>query len=163
MTKIKNILLIILATVIVVLLWKSCNHVAPPNYRINVDSILNSITAEEVEIATLKDLASGQTDTIYKERHHYHTIRKDSLITCEDKLVICDTIIIHDSIHDITQDLIIAKQDTVIQKWHLVHSVDSASIAMLSKENRRLKRKNRWLSVLNVVQAGLNGFQAVKN
>lgn len=102
---------------ICILLFRECGKQSPTHHAPNIDSIVNRVRTEEREIAMLNKISQSQTDTIYKDRHHYHTVRRDSLIPCETKLILCDTIVVHDSIHDITQDLIIAKQDSVIQDW----------------------------------------------
>lgn len=155
---------LIILIVIAFFLGRSCGQVdGQAHNRVNVDSIVKSIRKQEKVIAVLEKKSNIQHDTIYKEHHHYHVIRRDSLIPCETKLVVCDTILVHDSIHDTTQDLIIAKQDTVIKEWNLVHAQDSATIGGLKKENKKLRRQMWFWKALNVVQSAGNLYQVGKH
>lgn len=138
--------------IIVFFLGRSCSG-SPKIVKTNAE--VKTVLKEERVIAKMKETAFIQHDTILKERHHYHTIRRDSLIPCETKLVICDTILVHDSIHDITQDLIIARQDIVIVEWHVIHSQDSTSILSLKKEVRKQKWQKRVIIALWVLREGV--------
>lgn len=147
----------IISFILAIFIFKSCEKPVSKEYlhTLNVDSIVNHTRNEEREIALLNKIAKSQIDTIYKDRHHYHTIRRDSLIPCETKLILCDTIVVHDSIHDVTQDLIIAKQDSVINDWHKIHSSDSCEVVGLKKEVKRQKWQKRGIIAVWILREEL--------
>lgn len=140
---------------ICIILFRECGKQPPVYHAPNIDSIINHVRTEEREIASLNKISTTQAGVIYIDRHHYHTVRHDSLIPCETKLMLCDTIIIHDSIHDVTQDLIIAKQDSVINDWHKIHSSDSCEVMGLKKEVNRQKWQKRGIITAWIVREGI--------
>lgn len=154
------IIQVTLAIAVVLLLLRQCgnNPVIPDNSKHEKDSIdLHRIKIEN-ELLILKSLAKTQSDTIYTDRHHYHEVRRDSLIPCETKLILCDTIIVHDSIHDNTQDLIIVKQDSVIKDLKITRGIDSATIVGLVRRVKRERNKKRLWQIISAAALGTNAL-----
>ncbi len=137
-----------------IVLFRGCNEPEPQT---------NPLKAE---VAALKQTKSAIHDTvIYRDSIRtitvtkWRTVRHDSLIPCETKLIICDTVIRADSAliaalrsEVLISDLIISKQDTIIR-------TDSTTIAHLT---RKVRRQKFWLKVVSITAVGCLGAAVVR-
>lgn len=107
----------------------------------------------------IKQKDSTNTIIIYRDSvrkvivHHWHTIRKDSLIPCETKLTVCDTIIKIDSllISDLRHEINI--DDSIINNYQKLSIIDSNTIVSLKKNIKLQKVKTKFITVV-----GLTGW-----
>lgn len=84
----------------------------------------------------------------------YRTIRHDSIIPCEIKLALCDTVIRVDSslIASLKQE--IKLDSAILQNYATITKQDSVIIAKLERKLRRSKKLNRVLFVLTLGAIG---------
>lgn len=105
------------------------------------DSIKDTIAAQKIRKDSIHEKVVYKDSVRTVHHHHWHIARHDSLIPCDQKLAIADTLIQIDSslIAELkaelfVADLIIVNQDTLIKK-------DSVRIASLNRKVRKLKRQ----------------------
>ena len=125
---------------------RSCN---PTSSRLKKRSQLKAKSDSLKPIIIFRD--SVRTKTIVK----WKEVRRDSFIPCEEKLILCDTVILVDDtlISELKEgrridSAIIFNQDKIIRS-------DSLTIVDLSKSVKKEKRKKRLMAVLAVIAAGL--------
>lgn len=139
----KYIAIIILLIIVFFFGWCSRN---PEPIQTDTKQLVKKAQKKEAKINKEVTQAIVIHDTIVKIRHHYHEVRRDSLIPCETKLVICDTLIMRDSILDARKDTIITDLRGLVGTWKEVHSSDSITIVGLKKEVKRQKIQ-KWLAI----------------
>jgi hypothetical protein len=154
-------LLFIIAILTVIVGVKSCDK--PYNLSPETTKLINKANTQEAKIKAKEAKASILHDTIAKIVTRYRTIRHDSLIPCETKLVICDTIIVKDSTLIAAQDSIITDLHSLVGTWKEVHSSDSTDLVKANKEVKKQKRRVVFWKVVSAVEVGVIGFGAVKN
>lgn len=105
------------------------------------DSIKDTIAAQKLRRDSIHEVVVYKDSIRTVHHHHWHVARHDSLIPCDQKLAIADTLIQADSslISELkaelfVADLIIANYDTLVKK-------DSVRIAAKDKTIRKLKRQ----------------------
>jgi hypothetical protein len=116
-----------------------------------------------------KQADSNKVVVVYKDsiRTRYVTkwkeIRHDSLIPCETKLVHCDTLLLIDSslIYSLKQAVFL--DSIIIGNYQKLSSQDSTKIASLEKDNKRLKKWNKFWRNTSLGQAAINAGRAVVN
>lgn len=82
-----------------------------------------------------------------KVRHHWHTIKHDSLIPVPVLVQVCDSALAADSVHSAIQELVILNQDGEIKHLREVIRIDSTNSAYkvdsLITANKGLKKEVR--------------------
>lgn len=91
---------------------------------------IKTIQVNKAKLVAMKPIIIIQTKEVVKWRSKYHEVRHDSIIPCEEKLAICDTVIVKDSTLIATQKIYIGIQDTIIKD-------QSAVIDSLTKSRRK--------------------------
>jgi len=115
-------LLLIIAGAVIFFLGRGCK--SEPTQTIK------TIQVNKAKLVAMKPVIVIQTKEVVKWRAKYHEVRRDSIIPCEEKLAICDTVIVKDSTLITTQKIYIAIQDTIIKD-------QSAVIDSLTKSRRK--------------------------
>lgn len=156
--KLSNIVIIILSVaVICLLLFKGCGADQPikNDYSHTVDSLKNKIVSLEAIRAELKDTVFYKEKIVYRYRDHYHEVRHDSLIPCEEKLVICDTLIRADSSLIASQKEVIKIDSIIISEQVKVIKIDSIEVKRLNKEVKKQKVIKVVTIITSAVVVGL--------
>lgn len=99
----------------------------------------------------LSQKRKGQADSTaaikQKVRHHWHTIKHDSLIPVPVLVQVCDSALAADSVHSAMQHLVILSQDGEIKNLREVIRIDSTNhrqeVDSLKQVNKGLKKEVR--------------------
>ena len=155
--KLSNIVIGVLSAVICLLLFNKCGSPEPVknDYNHTVDSLKNKITDLEAIQSELKDTVFYKEKIVYRWRDRYHETRHDSLIPCEEKLVICDTLIQADSSLIASQKAVIKIDSTIIGEQAKVIKIDSIEIKRLNKEVKKQKVIKVVTIITSAVVVGL--------
>jgi hypothetical protein len=121
----------------------------------NPDQIKDTINTQLKQKQIVKTVVIIKDSIVTKYLTKYKTIRHDSLIPCETKLVICDTLIQADSslIFSLKQELFI--DSIILGNYATLASRDSSTIAKLDKKLKRAKKINRILSIVTIGAIGV--------
>lgn len=143
--------LIVLALIISDM-FKSCKK-----EQININPIKETIKEDLKRKDSVKEIIVYRDSVRKVVVHHWHTIRKDSLIPCETKLIVCDTLIKVDSllITDLKHEINIG--DSIIKNYQKVVLIDSNTIVGLKKDLRKQRNKTKFAWLV----AGILGGVAV--
>lgn len=155
-TTLYTIVIIILTAVACCLILRSC---VKPVSKENLHTETKLVLAKESKIHAREKKAKIIHDTVTKWRTRYKAVRYDSLIPCETKLVICDTIVIKDSLLISKLEGIQLTQDSVIKDWHTIHANDSTALRRANKEVKKQKKQKQLLAVIALV---LGGYSIIK-
>jgi hypothetical protein len=119
----------IILVMVIIFTLRRCNRVQPvPPLRIET-KVRDSIRT----VVIVKD--SIRTKYV----HHWHTIRYDSLIPCEVKLAIADTVILIDSSEIASLKQLIGQDSIIISKLYDNIRKDTIVIRKLNKSLKRQK------------------------
>ena len=159
--QLKTFFLGILTTGLVFLIcFKSCKPEIKPSDK---SKLITKANTQENKIKAEEAKATVLHDTITKLVIRYRTIRHDSLIPCETKLIICDTILVKDSTLIAAKDSIISHYGVLVSDWKQVHSSDSTDLVNANKEVKKQKRKVIFWKVVSATGAVILGYQGVRN
>jgi RNase adaptor protein for sRNA GlmZ degradation len=154
MTKLTDIILTALVLIFAFLYFaKSCES-KPIQPIENIEQLKDSIRVLKSQKQISKDSIVYKDSIRTKIVTRWKEVRHDSLIPCEEKLSICDTIIRADSslIGELKANLAIS--DLIIFNQDLIIKSDSVTIAGLYKQVKKERRKKRlW----QAISAGLAG------
>jgi hypothetical protein len=146
-----------IAALLVLLVWvvmgfPSCERNDTPD---NLEPARKEIVAAKLKSDSIRTIIDTVTITRTKYITKYRDVRHDSLIPCHEKLQICDTVVIQDSVliaeqrQLIKQDsIIIARQDTLIK-------AQDRTIAVLTKSVKKEKRLKRICAAVCCLIAGI--------
>jgi len=125
--------------------------------QIEINPVKETIKTDLKRKDSVKEVIVYRDSIRTKYITKWRTIRHDSLIPCEDKLVIFDTILSVDSllISDLKHEISIS--DTIISNYQKVVYNDSIMIIGLNKSIRKQKTKTK----LALILAGIFGGVAV--
>ena len=129
---------VIIAVLLIIIAFQTCEGDKPIpvtnsfDLKHYSDSLAADARKQEHERDILLGIINGKTDTLKKVIHHWHTSRHDSLIPCETKLLICDTLVVKDSILQASKDTVIAKDTRLLKQYKKVRTVDSTNIELLT-------------------------------
>lgn len=133
--------------ILVIVLFRNCGET---EHIVNISPIKKEIIKEKKAKDSIHEKVIYKDSIRTKIVVKWKVIRHDSLIPCETKLVICDTLIEQDSglisslkAEILVDNLIIHNQDTIIK---------NDSIA-LKKANRKLKRQKALTKLIALVGA----------
>jgi len=124
--------------ILIIIFWKGCGSPSQVTNSTSFDlkhysdSLAADARRQEHERDILLGIINGKTDTLKKVIHHWHTSRHDSLIPCETKLLICDTLVLNDSILQAEKDTVIAKDTRLLKQYKKVRTADSTNIELLT-------------------------------
>lgn len=138
------ILCVIIAILCVLLFWRGCGKDEPAsNTEVRIDKL--KITATKIKDSII-------IKTIYQERivTKWRDIRHDSLIPCETKLLVADTVIWADS------SLIFAQKVLINVQGEIIAGQDTV-ITGLKKQVKKERNKKRLWMVLMGVAVVVNG------
>lgn len=157
--KLSNVVIGVLSGVIICLLFfNKCGSPEQPtnsNYIHSIDSLVDRIVELKDIQSELKDTVFYKEKIVYKWRDRYHETRHDSLIPCEEKLVICDTLIQADSSLIASQKEVIKIDSTIIDEQAKVIKIDSIEVKRLNKEVKKQKVIKVVTIITSAVVVGL--------
>jgi len=131
-----NIFLLSVITALSILLClRECG-----NKPIEVSPEKQAIKALKLSIDSVQKVVVFTNTQQIKIVNRWRELRHDSLIPCEQLLVLCDTLVTADSSLICEQKVLIGMQDSVIKIQDLVIKSDSVTITKLNKKvkNRKL-------------------------
>ena len=128
-------LLSVITALFMFILLRECGH-----KTIEVSPQKQAIKALKLSIDSVKKVVVYRNTQQIKIVNRWRDVRHDSLIPCEQLLVLCDTLVTADSSLISEQKVLLGLQDSVIKIQDLVIKSDSATIIKLNKKikNRRL-------------------------
>lgn len=141
--------ILVIAVLVIALFYKGCDSVVKESLTPHIDT-LKIIETRYKDTVHIKEVIRNKVMVMWRE------VRHDSITPCETKLLICDTVIRVDS------SLICSLKDVIRIDSTAILSQDSVIVG-LRKSNRKLKRKNTFLTWLNALQAAINLGQAIRN
>lgn len=150
---------ILTAALIILIGLHSCDK--PYNFSPETPKLIHKANTQEAKIKAKEAKAIILRDTITKIITRYRTIRHDSLIPCETKLVLCDTIIVKDSTLIAAQDSIITDLHSLVGTWKQVHVSDSCDLVKANKEVKRQKRRVVFWKVVSAVESAIIVVQRI--
>lgn len=154
----KSLILSALTALIIIamfLLGKSCGRPAAIPGLTDAKSLKKEIvTLKADEKITRKEIVRHDS-IVYRDRHHYHEIRHDSLIPCPEKLAMSDTVIYQDSTLLDLMSVDISKLDKIIVLQDSVIRMDSLAIVGLKKEVKRQRRQKILVIGLTALVFGI--------
>ena len=117
------------------ILFRECGH-----KTIEVSPQKKAIKALKVSIDSVQKVVVYTNTQQIKIVNRWRDVRHDSLIPCEQLLVLCDTLVTADSSLISEQKVLLGLQDSVIKIQDLVIKSDSVTITKLNKKikNRKL-------------------------
>ena len=141
-----------LIAIIILLLFKQCQPDNEGKFNENkIDSLKQRIDALNGTQKQLKDTVIYKEKIVYKYRDRYHETRHDSLMPCEEKLIICDTLIQADSsLIKSLKDVIII-DSCIISTQSIVIKTDS----VLIKQQKKQLRKQKILTITGYALSAL--------
>lgn len=134
--------------VLLIILFRNCGKTEPI-----ID--ISPIKKEIIKDKKIKD--SIHEKVIYKDSIRtkivakWKVIRKDSLIPCETKLLVCDTLLMADSslIQSLKAELVVS--DLIIHNQSEVIKTDSIALKKADRKLRRQKILTKAVAVLGVI------------
>ena len=152
MKRLYNIPYFIAGVLIMLFYFKLCNKPLPPPQP---DKLKKTIDTTKAKRAALDSVIIIKESIRTVHVHHWHTTRHDSLIPCETKLSIADTVIMADSslIFSLKQELFL--DSIILGNYSKLASRDSSTIAKLDKKLKRAKKINRILSIVTIGAIGV--------
>lgn len=125
-----------LIAIILFLLFKQCE----PSYKeTKTDGLKQRIDTLTKAQSKLKDTVIYKEKVVYKWLNKYKEVRHDSIIPCEEKLIICDTLIQADSSLIKSLKDVIVIDSSIISTQSIVIKTDSVTIKQQKKELRKQK------------------------
>lgn len=141
-----------LIAIIIFLLFKQCEPDNEGKFNENkTDSLKQRIDTLNNFQSKLKDTIIYKEKVVYKWRNKYNETRHDSLMPCEEKLIICDTLIQADSsLIKSLKDVIII-DSCIISTQSIVIKTDS----VLIKQQKKQLRKQKILTITGYALSAL--------
>ena len=139
----------ITATVIILLCFKSCGTEKP------IIDLTDTLKKQVRELRAKSD--SVKTEIVYRDSirtkivYKYREIRHDSLIPCETKLLVCDTLLLADSALIFEYKTKAMFDSSIISHQGAIISMDSSRIAQLNKALSKSKLKGKVMFGLGFV------------
>lgn len=141
-----------LIAIIIFLLFKQCQPDNDSKFNENkIDSLKQRIDTLKSVKVILKDTVIYKEKVVYKWRDRYHEVRHDSLIPCEEKLIICDTLIQADSSLIKSLKDVIVIDSCIISTQSIVINTDS----VLIKQQKKQLRKQKILTITGYALSAL--------
>jgi len=133
--RINIFLLSVITALVMFILFRECGH-----KPIEVSPQKQAIKALKLSIDSVQKVVVFTNTQQIKIVNRWREVRHDSLIPCEQLLVLCDTLVTADSSLISEQKVLIGMQDSVIKIQDLVIKSDSITITKLNKKvkNRKL-------------------------
>ena len=141
-----------LIAIIIFLLFKQCQPDNDSKFNeTKIDSLKQRIDTLNNVQYKLKDTVIYKEKIVYKWRNKYNEVRHDSLMPCEEKLIICDTLIQADSsLIKSLKDVIII-DSCIISTQSIVIKADS----VLIKQQKKQLRKQKMLTITGYALSAL--------
>jgi hypothetical protein len=143
-----------LAAIILLICFHDCSRNVNGK-KTETDSIKFQVKKDKVKADSVRTIIVYRDSIRTKIITKWKEVRHDSLIPCETKLLVCDTVIKVDStlISELKEGRRI--DSAIIYNQDLVIRADSFAFCELRKDLKREKRKKRLIAVLAVIAAGL--------
>lgn len=141
-----------LIAIIIFLLFKQCQPGNEGKFNeTKIDSLKQRIDALNGTQKQLKDTVIYKEKIVYKWRDRYHEARHDSLMPCEEKLIVCDTLMQADSSLIKSLKDVIVIDSSIISTQSIVIKTDS----VLIKQQKKQLRKQKILTITGYTLSAL--------